>query len=86
TFSAVSAKKVGHPAPFPEELPHRLINLYSFKGDVILDPFLGSGTTSISALKNQRKYIGYDVNQEYINLANKKLSDIRNQFTLFNGV
>ena len=84
TFSAVSAKKVGHPAPFPEELPHRLINLYSFKGDVILDPFLGSGTTCIAALKNQRNYIGYDVNQEYINLAKKKLTDIKNQYNLFN--
>lgn len=83
TFSAVSAKKVGHPAPFPEELPHRLINLYSFKNDVILDPFLGSGTTSISALKNNRNYVGYDISQEYINLANSKLNEIRNQTDLF---
>lgn len=83
TFSAVSAKKVGHPAPFPEELPHRLINLYSFKNDTILDPFLGSGTTSISALKNNRKYVGYDINQEYINLASIKLSEIKSQINLF---
>lgn len=83
TFSAVSAKKVGHPAPFPEELPHRLINLYSFKNDVILDPFLGSGTTCISALKNNRNYVGYDISQEYINLANSKLNEIKNQTDLF---
>jgi DNA modification methylase len=83
TFSAVSAKKVGHPAPFPEELPHRLINLYSFKNDVILDPFLGSGTTCISALNNNRNYIGYDINQDYINLANSKLNEIKNQMNLF---
>lgn len=83
TFSAVSAKKVGHPAPFPEELPHRLINLYSFKNDVILDPFLGSGTTSISALKNNRNYIGYDISQDYINLANSKLNEIKNQTNMF---
>lgn len=83
TFSAVSAKKVGHPAPFPEELPHRLINLYSFKNDVILDPFLGSGTTSISALKNNRNYVGYDISQDYINLANSKLNEIKNQTNLF---
>ncbi|MBZ0179868.1 MAG: site-specific DNA-methyltransferase [Melioribacteraceae bacterium] len=83
TFSAVSAKKVGHPAPFPEELPHRLINLYSFKNDVILDPFLGSGTTSISALKNNRNYVGYDISQDYINLANSKLNEIKNQTDLF---
>lgn len=83
TFSAVSAKKVGHPAPFPEELPHRLINLYSFKNDVILDPFLGSGTSCISALKNNRNYVGYDISQEYINLANSKLNEIKNQTDLF---
>jgi len=83
TFSAVSARKVGHPAPFPEELPHRLINLYSFKNNVILDPFLGSGTTCLSALKNNRNYVGYDISQEYINLANSKLNEIKNQTNLF---
>lgn len=83
TFSAVSAKKIGHPAPFPEELPHRLINLYSFKNDVVLDPFLGSGTTCISALKGNRNYVGYDISQEYINLANQKINTIKNQLNLF---
>ncbi|MCF8243068.1 MAG: site-specific DNA-methyltransferase [Melioribacteraceae bacterium] len=83
TFSAVSAKKVGHPAPFPEELPNRLLNLYSFKNDVILDPFLGSGTTCISALKNSRNYVGYDINEDYIKLAEGKISSIRNQLNLF---
>jgi site-specific DNA-methyltransferase (adenine-specific) len=83
TFSAISAKKVGHPAPFPEELPHRLINLYSFKDDIVLDPFLGSGTTCVSALKNNRNYIGYDINEDYINLANSKLNEIKNQISLF---
>jgi site-specific DNA-methyltransferase (adenine-specific) len=73
TFPAVSAKSIGHPAPFPEELPHRLIQLYSFEGDIILDPFCGSGTTCIAALKDKRKYIGYDVKQEYIDLANKRV-------------
>ena len=75
TFPAVSAKKIGHPAPFPEELPYRLIQLYSFKGDVILDPFAGSGTTCLSALKSERNYIGYDVNQEYIELANTRIRE-----------
>ncbi|MAT59940.1 MAG: SAM-dependent methyltransferase [Ignavibacteriae bacterium] len=83
TFSAISAKKVGHPAPFPEELPHRLINLYSFKDDIVLDPFLGSGTTCVSSLKNNRNYIGYDINEDYINLANSKLNEIKNQISLF---
>lgn len=83
TFPAVSAKKIGHPAPFPEELPNRLIKLYSFKGDVILDPFLGSGTTSLSAVKNGRRYVGYDLNKKYINLADKRISEYVNQEKLF---
>lgn len=83
TFPAVSAKSIGHPAPFPEELPNRLIRLYSFKGDVVLDPFLGSGTTSLSAVKNDRKYIGYDTNQKYVNLANRRVDDYTRQVKLF---
>ncbi|WP_448825080.1 DNA-methyltransferase [Capnocytophaga ochracea] len=74
TMNAVSAKKIGHPAPFPEELPFRLIQLYSFVGDIILDPFMGSGTTAISALKADRKYIGFDISQEYITLANNRIA------------
>jgi site-specific DNA-methyltransferase (adenine-specific) len=83
TFPAVSAKSIGHPAPFPEELPHRLIKLYSFKHNIILDPFLGSGTTSLSALKNNRNYIGYDTNEKYIELANRRTSEYENQIKLF---
>lgn len=74
TFPAVSAKKIGHPAPFPEELPHRLIQLYSFKNDIVLDPFCGSGTTCLAALRNNRYYIGYEINPEYVELANKRIS------------
>lgn len=70
---AESAKKVGHPAPFPVELPKRLIELYSFKGDVVLDPFMGSGTTAIAAEKNSRQWIGYDISQEYIDIAYYRL-------------
>lgn len=83
TFPAVSAKKIGHPAPFPEELPHRLIKLYSFKQDVILDPFLGSGTTSLAAIKNGRNYVGYDTNKKYIELADKRITEYENQTKLF---
>ena len=74
TMNAVSAKKIGHPAPFPEELPFRLIQLYSFVGDVILDPFMGSGTTAIDALKSNRKFVGYDISQEYLDLAAKRIA------------
>ena len=60
-FPTVSAKRIGHPAPFPVELPRRLIELYSFKGDVIFDPFVGSGSTCIASLNSERKYIGIDI-------------------------
>lgn len=79
TMNAESARRIGHPAPFPEELPYRLIQLYSFKDDIILDPFIGSGTTAISALKSDRNYVGYDISQEYINLANNRLQSYSNQ-------
>lgn len=83
TFPAISAKKIGHPAPFPEELPNRLIKLYSFKKDIILDPFLGSGTTSLSAIKNGRSYVGYDTNKKYVELADKRVAEFENQIKLF---
>lgn len=75
TFPAVNAKKIGHPAPFPIELPHRLINLYSYEGDVVLDPFCGSGTTAIAAMQNNRNYICYDIEPEYIGLAKRRISN-----------
>lgn len=75
-MSTESAKRVKHPAPFPEELPHRLINLYSFEGDIILDPFMGSGTTAVAALKNKRRYVGYDVSMEYVRNANQRIASI----------
>ncbi len=71
-----SAKRVKHPAPFPEELPHRLINLYSFENDIVLDPFMGSGTTAVAAVKNKRHYIGYDISTEYIKIANNRITNI----------
>lgn len=82
-FPAASAKRVGHPAPFPEELPARLIKLYSFEDDIILDPFVGSGTTCIAALKLKRNYIGYDITEDYVKLANRKLEEIKKQGNLF---
>lgn len=82
TMNAESAKRIGHPAPFPEELPYRLIQLYSFKGDIILDPFMGSGTTAVSALKSDRKFVGYDVSQEYIDLAEKRIEPLLKQIKL----
>lgn len=73
SFPAVSARKIGHPAPFPEELPHRLIQLYTFKGEVVLDPFVGSGTTCVAAKADGRNYVGYDTIEAYIQLAEERL-------------
>jgi site-specific DNA-methyltransferase (adenine-specific) len=67
------AKKIGHPAPFPVELPKRFINLYSFKDDLVLDPFIGSGTTAVASKLMQRNYVGYEINKDYIEIANKRL-------------
>lgn len=69
-----SARKVGHPAPFPVELPYRLIQLYTFTGDIILDPFIGSGTTAVAALMSGRKYIGYEINPQYAELAETRIA------------
>ncbi len=82
TFPAASAKKIGHPAPFPEELPRRLIELYSFEGDVILDPFIGSGQTAIASIKAKRNYVGYDIDKQYCELAEKRIKEITEQTKL----
>lgn len=73
-MNAESARRVGHPAPFPLELPHRLIQLYSFETDVVLDPFMGSGTTALAALRNGRKFVGYEIVEEYVGLAQKRIA------------
>jgi len=78
TFNAESARRVGHPAPFPIDLPYRLIQLYSFTTDIILDPFMGSGTTAIAALKNNRNYIGFEISEEYIKLTKQRVSPYEN--------
>jgi len=75
SFPAESATKIGHPAPFPVELPFRLIKFYTFEKEVVLDPFMGSGTTAIAALQTNRHYIGYEINKEYVEIAEKRIKD-----------
>ena len=75
-FPAESARRVGHPAPFPVELPRRCIELYSFKGDVILDPFCGVGSSCLAAIKTERHFVGYDTNRNYVEIANKRINDL----------
>lgn len=77
TMNTESAKRIGHPAPFPEELPNRLIKLFSFTNDIVLDPFMGSGTTAIASIKNSRSFVGYEINEEYINLANNRILNLK---------
>lgn len=69
-----SAKKVGHPAPFPVEFAARVINLYSYVDDLVLDPFAGGGTTCVAAKGLQGHYVGYEISSEYCALANQRLA------------
>ena len=80
TFPSESAKKIGHPAPFPVELPYRTIQLYTFEGEVVLDPFMGSGQTAIAAIKANRRYVGYEIDHEYAKLADKRAKEFRLEF------
>lgn len=75
-FPAESAKKVNHPAPFPVELPLRLIQLYTFEGDVVIDPFTGSGTTCVAALESKRIFVGFELSPEYVAVAQKRIDRI----------
>nr|QNO44733.1 hypothetical protein GONFDANG_00002 [Methanosarcinales archaeon ANME-2c ERB4]QNO49688.1 hypothetical protein CJIMPJEA_00005 [Methanosarcinales archaeon ANME-2c ERB4]QNO49768.1 hypothetical protein DMFPCFDI_00011 [Methanosarcinales archaeon ANME-2c ERB4]QNO50120.1 hypothetical protein GDOAKEED_00024 [Methanosarcinales archaeon ANME-2c ERB4] len=80
TFPSESARKIGHPAPFPVELPYRTIQLYTFEGDVVLDPFMGSGQTAIAAIKSKRNYVGYEIDCEYAKLADNRVKEFQLEF------
>ena len=73
TLPAESAQRVGHPAPFPVELPRRLIDLYTYAGEVVLDPFIGSGATAAAAVNTGRKYVGYEISESYVALTYARL-------------
>lgn len=81
-FPAEPATKVGHPAPFPVELPYRLIQLYTFESEVVLDPFMGSGQTAIASIKTKRHYVGYDINEKYVKLAEKRIQKFSEEFNM----
>lgn len=76
-FPAESATRAGHPAPFPIELPYRCIQLYTFQGDFVLDPFCGVGSTCVAALRAGRHFVGYDTNQEYVDAALKRIEEFK---------
>jgi site-specific DNA-methyltransferase (adenine-specific) len=69
-----SATRVNHPAPFPVELPQRLIELYTYRGDVVLDPFMGSGTSAVAAVRTGRHYLGYDTDEHYAKAARERVA------------
>lgn len=75
-FPAVQARKIGHPAPFPVELPHRCIQLYTYLGDVVLDPFAGSGSTALAAQADGRHFVAYEIDPDYCQLAKSRLANL----------
>ncbi|MGB0115144.1 MAG: site-specific DNA-methyltransferase [Ilumatobacteraceae bacterium] len=73
---AESATRVGHPAPFPVALAERCIQLFTYDGDVVLDPFMGSGTTAVASVNTGRHYIGYDTDSAYVRQARERVSSM----------
>jgi DNA modification methylase len=78
-FPPESASRIGHPAPFPVELPKRLIDLYTYKEDLVLDPFMGSGTTAVAAVTSKRKFVGYDTDEHYVRAARERVAEAQRQ-------
>lgn len=78
-FASVSVKSIGHPAPFPEGLPHRLIQLYTFEDEIVLDPFCGSGSACLAALKDNRSYVGYEIDKRYVKLSQDRICAYQSQ-------
>ena len=74
TFNGESKKRIGHPAPFPVELPKRCIQMFSYVGDLVLDPFLGSGTTLLACSDLERRGVGVDIDEDYCALAVKRIT------------
>ncbi len=77
-----SATRIGHPAPFPVELPRRLIELYTYRGDLVLDPFMGSGSTALASIRTERHYVGFDTDETYVALAERRIAEERATHTL----
>jgi site-specific DNA-methyltransferase (adenine-specific) len=75
-MSPAKKSKVGHPAPFPEELPYRCMKLFSYRNDLVLDPFVGSGTTAVVAKKLGRRFVGFDLSKDYVDMSNSNLDSV----------
>ncbi len=83
---AESATRVGHPAPFPVELPRRLIELYTYRGDLILDPFMGSGSTAVAAVRTERHYVGFDTDPAYVARADERIAAAHQEAAIERGL
>lgn len=81
-MQTASAKALLHPAPYPLILPQRIIRLYSFTGEIILDPFMGSGTTALACIKEHRHFIGFELNKDYYDMACERIKIEKQQLTL----
>lgn len=77
-----SAKRVQHPAPFPVELPRRFINLYTFVGELVLDPFMGSGSTAVAAVESGRHWVGYELSDKYAELTRQRVAAAKAELPL----
>lgn len=82
SFPTERASRVNHPAPFPVDLPRKCIEMFTFEGDVVLDPFLGSGTTAVASKQTGRKYIGVDLSEEYCTIAEQRVESTPSRSTL----
>ena len=82
SFPTERASRVNHPAPFPVDLPRKCIEMYTFEGDVVLDPFLGSGTTAVASKQTGRKYIGVDLSEEYCKIAEQRVESTPSRSTI----
>ncbi len=76
SIAPASARRIGHPAPFPVELPRRLIELYTFRGDLVIDPFMGSGSTAVAAVETGRHFVGYETESAYLEIARARLASL----------
>ncbi|MFN0092300.1 MAG: DNA methyltransferase [Acidimicrobiales bacterium] len=85
-ISPESATKVGHPAPFPVELPKRLIELFTYRGDVVLDPFMGSGSAAVAAVQTGRRFLGFDTDEGYVAAAEARISRERARLPVLDPV
>ena len=81
-ISPESAKRIGHIAPFPIEIPRRLITMYTFKGETVLDPFMGSGTTGVACAEIDRNFIGIEIDKEYCEIAEKRIKEAQSQIKM----